>query len=69
MGDYNKTAKPHNISEYEAICFDEILLYGRHYLRKFYDFMTMTDKKLYATGDVNQLQPFGFVLNNVTNIK
>ena len=45
MGEYNKTAKPQNISEYEAICFDEILLYGPHYLRKIYDFMTMTDKK------------------------
>ena len=31
--------------------------------------MNATDKKIYATGDVNQLQPFGFQLNNVSDVK
>ena len=27
--------------------------------------MSKTDKKIYATGNVDQLRPFGFQLNNV----
>ena len=49
--------------------FDEILLYGPHYLNKIFQFMNATDKKIYATGDVNQLQPFAFQLNNVSDAK
>ena len=30
--------------------------------------MNANDKKIYATGDVNQLQPFGFQLNNVGDV-
>ena len=45
VGDHNKKAKQHDASKYEAICFDEIKLYGPHYLAKIYDFMTKNDKK------------------------
>ena len=69
MGEYNKKAKQHDISQYEAICFDEIPLYGPHYLSKIYNFMNKSDKKIFATGDVEQLQPIGFQLNNVSNVK
>ena len=31
--------------------------------------MKNTDKKVFATGDSDQLQPFGFYLNNVPNVK
>ena len=31
--------------------------------------MNATDKKIYATGDVNQLPPFRFQLNNVSAVK
>ena len=31
--------------------------------------MNATDKKNCATGDVNQLQPFGFQLTNVSDVK
>ena len=70
MGEYNKfhTCK-HDISKYDAVCFDEILLYGPSYLNKIYSFMNKTDKKMYATGDTDQLQPFGFQLNNVNDKK
>ena len=47
VGDHNKKAKQHDVSKYEAICFDEIKLYGPHYLAKIYDFMTKNDKKKY----------------------
>ena len=69
MGEYNKSAAQQNISDYEAICFDEVKLYGPHYLAKIYDFMNKTDKKVFATGDSDQIQPFGFYLNNVSNVK
>ena len=45
-------------------------MYGPHYLSKIYEFMNNnTDKKFYATGDEDQLQPLGFTLNNVPNVK
>ena len=69
IGEYNKKAKQHDISQYEAICFDEIPMYGPHYLSKIYNFMTKTDRKIFATGDVDQLKPIGFELNNVTDVK
>ena len=31
--------------------------------------MNKTDKKVYATGDLNQIQPFGFQLNNAIDKK
>ena len=31
--------------------------------------MEKTDRKVYATGDLNQIQPFGFQLNNVIDKK
>ena len=64
-----KNTKPQDLSKYEAICFDEVKMYGPHYLSKIYNFMGNTDKKVFATGDSDQLQPFGFYLNNVTNVK
>jgi len=69
MGEFNKKVKQHDISGYEAICFDEVKLFGPHYLAKIYDFMNRTDKKFFATGDSDQIQPFGFHLNNVVNAK
>ena len=69
MGDYNKCATQQNISEYEAICFDEVRLYAPHYLTKIHECMKNTDKKIYATGDADQIQPFGFYLNNVKIVK
>ena len=69
MGEYNKKAKPHDISDYDAICFDEVPLYQPNSLSKIYNFMSNTDKRIYATGDLDQLQPFGFQLNNVVNKK
>ena len=68
-GDFNKNAKPQDLSKYEAICFDEVKMYGPHYLSKIYNFMNHTNKKIFATGDSDQLQPFGFYLNNVPNVK
>ena len=53
----HKKGKQHDISKYESICFDEIKLYGPHYLAKIYDFMSKTDKKIFATGDSDQIQP------------
>ena len=69
VGEHNKNAKHHDISKYESICFDEIKLYGPHYLAKIYDFMNKTDKKIFATGDSDQIQPFGFYFNNVKDVK
>ena len=66
---HNKNAKPQDLSNYEAICFDEVKMYGPHYLSKIYNFMNHTNKKIFATGDSDQLQPFGFYLNNVPNVK
>ena len=31
--------------------------------------MNRTDKNFFATGDSDQIQPFGFHLNNVVNVK
>ena len=62
IGEYNKKAKQHDISQYEAICFVEIPMYGPHYLSKIYNFMTKTDRKIFATGDVDQLKPIGLEL-------
>ena len=42
VGEYNKKAKQFDTSPYEAICFDEIFLYGPHYLSKIYNFMKNT---------------------------
>ena len=67
-GNYNKYATAYN-TDSEAVCFDEILLYNTGYLNKINNFMNKTDKKVYATGDLNQIQPFGFQLNNVIDKK
>ena len=69
MGDFNKKAKEHDISKYDVICFDEVKMYVPYYLSKIYDFINKTNKKIFATGDSEQLQPFGFYLNNVSNVK
>ena len=45
MGEHNKRGEQHDISSYEAICFDEIRMYGPNYLSKIYNFMNNTDKK------------------------
>ena len=67
-GNYNKYSTSYNIDS-DAVCFDEILLYNPGYLNKINSFMNRTDKKVYATGDMDQLQPFGYQLNNVIDKK
>ena len=67
-GNYNKYGTSYN-TDSETVCFDEILLYNTGYLNKINNFMSKTDKKVYATGDLNQIQPFGFQLNNVIDKK
>ena len=44
-GDFNKNVKPQDLSKYEAICFDEVKMYGPIYLNKIYNFMNHTNKK------------------------
>ena len=68
MGEKNKYNKEKNVNE-DAICFDEILLYNTNYLNKIYNYMNTTDKRIYATGDSDQLQSFSFSLNNVKDKK
>ena len=61
--------KKFDVSEYEVICFDEMMMYDSIQLRKIYKFMTHNaDKKFMATGDLNQLKPFKNNLNNVVDM-
>ena len=66
--DYIKTVQ-YDVSQYDCICFDEILINPPHILQKIDTFMNKnTNKKFFATGDVDQLQPIDFKANNVTNV-
>ena len=42
-------------------------MYNTGFLNKINTFIDKTDKKVYDTGDKDQLQPFGYELNNVQN--
>ena len=46
MGEHDKRGEQHDISSYEATCFDEIRMYGPNYLSKIYNFMNNTDKNI-----------------------
>jgi len=66
--DYVKTVT-YDISNYDCICFDEILINPPDILHKIDVFMNKnTDKKFIATGDVDQLQPINSTANNVTDL-
>jgi len=60
---------PYDVSKYDCICFDEILINPPKILQKIDIFMNKyTDKKFFATGDVDQLQPIDFQANNINNV-
>lgn len=66
--DYVKTVT-HDVSKYTHICFDELLINPPDILQKIDVFMNKhTDKKFFATGDVDQLQPINCTYNNITNL-
>lgn len=66
--DYIKSIS-YDVSKYKHICFDELLINPPDILHKIDVFMLKhTDKKFFATGDVDQLQPINCSDNNVSNI-
>ena len=66
--EYIKTVQ-YDVSGYDCICFDEILINPPHILHKIDTFMNKhADKKFLATGDVDQLQPIDFTANNVPDV-
>ena len=68
-GNRHKNVKGFNTSNYEAICFDEILMYTPSLLSKIYQYMEENKQlKYFSTGDSNQLPPFGYSYNNIKNI-
>ena len=65
----NKGNKMFDSSKYQAICFDEILLYTPKLLCKIYNYMQDNKHlKFFATGDADQLPSFGFHYNNIKNV-
>ena len=69
-GDGKKYAKikPYDITNYECICFDEIMINPPHILQQIDYFMKQNPEKFFfATGDVDQLQPIQCYANNVQN--
>ena len=67
--DYVKFSQ-YDISKYDCICFDEILINPPDILHKIDVYMKKnSDKKLFATGDVDQLQPINFTPGNVTDVR
>jgi len=66
----NKKAKQKDISKFEAVGFDELMLYNVDSLTRIYRYMNSNqDKHFYATGDLDQLLPFDIKLNNIKDIK
>ena len=62
--------KRFDVSSYDCICFDEIMMHGPKTLQKIDLFMKQyPDKKFFATGDVDQLQPIDFEANNVLDLR
>jgi len=61
---------PYNVSEFDVICFDEILLYDPFKLKQIDNFMKQyKEKKFIATGDTDQLEPIQMQINNVQDQK
>ena len=57
-----------DISNYDCLVFDEILMHAPETLSRIYKFMLkFRDKKFIATGDTNQLPCISFNFNNVQN--
>ena len=52
-GSYNKYTNQYVVSGSEAICFDEVLSYNTGYLNKKNFFLSKTNEKEYATGDMD----------------
>jgi 5-methylcytosine-specific restriction endonuclease McrA len=62
--------KTYDVTPFDCICFDEIALYTPNLLKRIDQFMINHSRiKFMATGDTDQLQPFGSSLNNVKDIK
>ena len=56
----------YDVEPYDAVCFDEILLYNPYQLGLISNFMNNHKNiKFIATGDCDQRKPFNFGLNNV----
>lgn len=54
--------KPYDITKYDCICFDEIMMNPPSILQKIALFMNShPEKKFFSTGDLDQLQPINFV--------
>ena len=65
-GEEIKHFKSVEVSKYDCICFDEIMINPPKILKKIDLYMMQhPDKKYFATGDVNQLQPINWTPNNV----
>jgi len=60
----------YDITPYNNICFDEVLMYGTKELRMIALYMQKNNnKKYFATGDICQIQPFTDKLNNIKDKK
>ena len=60
--------KQYDVSEFDTIVFEEILLYNPKLLSSIHRFMKMhKDKKIIANGDISQNLPILFDLNNVSS--
>ena len=61
--------KGFDVSDYDVICFDEVMLYGPKELGLINNFITNHPAiKFLATGDADQLKPFTNTYNNVKSI-
>lgn len=58
--------KKYDVSAYDVICFDEAYLCSPINLKLIDEFIrSNSDKKVFATGDIKQLKPFGYGYNNI----
>lgn len=65
----NRTSA-YDVSSYNHICFDEAFMYSPIELKKIAQYMNAHPDKTYsATGDMDQLKPFGTGLTNVIDYK
>jgi len=61
--------RPLDVTPYEAICFDEIMLYNAKHMARIYKYiLNHPDHRFFATGDADQLMPFDQMPNNVKNV-
>ena len=59
-----------DVTAYDCICFDEIMMNSPKILQKIDTFMKQHPaKKFFATGDIDQLQPIDFQPNNVVHVQ